>query len=363
MLLNGFVYALLAVSSIPAHGWPHMAQLKNDLTKRLAQNDNNNDGDGPGELIGDLKKGATTSVGRSIANILTGKESAQSKPQLYIPAPYGTFLCKLDTCCVWWWVSQTLTKAFTGPTGRCNDLARSAIRLGFHDAGTWSKNLASKGQDFGGADGSIFLSGVEKGRPENRGLEGMIDQAGAWAKQYGVGVADMIQFAANHAVVTCPLGPRVRTFVGRKDSTKAAPDGLLPDVNDSADNLISLFQDKTISPHMLTALLGAHSTSRQFFVDPSKAGQPQDSTPGVWDTAAFYNETLLPQAPKGVFRFASDLKLSVHPKIHDEWIEFTAPNGVGQKHWNEDYAAAYVRLSLLGVNNINGKHPFLLIAH
>lgn len=78
----------------------------------------------------------------------------------------------------------------------------------------------------------------------------------------------------------CPLGPRIRTFVGRKDSSRANMDGLLPSVNDSADKLISLFQDKTISAHELTALLGAHTTSQQFNVDPSRAGAPQDGTPG-----------------------------------------------------------------------------------
>ncbi|KAF2747941.1 class II peroxidase [Sporormia fimetaria CBS 119925] len=237
------------------------------------------------------------------------------------------------------------------PNGRCNAEARAAIRLGFHDAGTWSQVLADQGKDYGGADGSIALSKEEESRPENKGLEKIIMRVRQWQRQWGVGMADLIQFAAIHAVVTCPLGPRIRFFVGRKDSSKPAIDGLLPGVDDSADKLIKLFQDKTISPHDLVALLGAHTTSEQFHVQVSPRGASQDGTPGVWDTL-FYNQTLgLGPLPKEVFRFKSDIVLAEDPRTRDEWFAFTGPEG--QNHWNEDYSYSYTRLSLLGVNNIN----------
>lgn len=57
--------------------------------------------------------------------------------------------------------------------------------------------------------------------------------------------------------------------------------------------------------------------------------------------------------PKKVFRIPSDVVLAQHPSMANEWTKFRQPNNVGQKHWNEDYATAYTRLSLLGVNNIN----------
>ena len=100
-------------------------------------------------------------------------------------------------------------------------MARAAIRLGFHDAGTWSQALANAGQDFGGADGSFVLFD-EITRPENKGLENVT----AFVKEYhekfpAVRMADLIQYMAVHAVVTCPLGPRVRAFVGRKVSANA----------------------------------------------------------------------------------------------------------------------------------------------
>jgi len=253
--------------------------------------------------------------------------------------------------CVWAYVAIAMSLQFNGITLQCNDIARAAIRLGFHDAGTWSSALAASGQDFGGADGSIALSGTEVNRPENNGLQAIIKQMITWQKTFGVPMADLIQFGAVHAVVTCPLGPRVRFFAGRKDSKVAAPDGLLPSATASADSLVSLFEDKTMSAHDLAALVGAHSTSKQFFFNKPAAAAPQDGTPGVWDVL-FYNQTL-ENTPKKVFRLPSDIALAQHPAMADEWTKFRQPNNVGQKHWNEDYAKAYTRLSLLGVNNIN----------
>lgn len=127
----------------------------------------------------------------------------------------------------------------------------------------------------------------------------------------------------------CPLGPRIRSFVGRKDNAKAGPTGLLPDVNDSADKLIKLFQAKTIDAHDLVALVGAHTTSQQHFVNTARDGDPQDSTPGVWDVA-FYGQTTGNPPPR-VLKFASDVNLSKDSRAKSEWQDFIG----GQAHWNE----------------------------
>lgn len=63
---------------------------------------------------------------------------------------------------------------FTTPSRRCNNFARGAIRLGFHDAGAWRKGL-----DYGGADGGILLT-EEIRRQENKGLEEIADQTKRW---------------------------------------------------------------------------------------------------------------------------------------------------------------------------------------
>lgn len=138
---------------------------------------------------------------------------------------------------------------------------------------------------------------------------------------------------ANVATVVCPLGPRIRSYVGRKDSSRPAQDNLLPNVFAPADDLIALFERKTIRPHGLTALVGAHTVSQQRFVDTTRALDPQDSTPGVWDVK-FYGETLNPNAPRNIFKFASDVKFSTHPRMADEWQKFADPKD-GQDHWND----------------------------
>lgn len=61
-----------------------------------------------------------------------------------------------------------------------------------------------------------------------------------------------------------------------------SPDGLLPSVHSGADTLINLFNDKTIMPHELAALIGAHSTAKQFKQDLATSGMASDTTPGVW---------------------------------------------------------------------------------
>lgn len=235
------------------------------------------------------------------------------------------------------------------PDLTCNDNARAAVRMGFHDAGSWNTTST-----WGGADGSLLMDFGEINRPENNGLQNIrLLLRGVQAK-YGVGYADLVQYAHNHASISCPKGPRVRTFVGRKDATRAAPTGLLPDTRDTAENLIANFAAKGFDAHDLAALLGAHSTARQRFVDKTAAAvnKPLDTTIGVWDVE-FYNNTLNSRAgaPAGqkIFVLPSDKVLSAHPAINAEWKEFVG----NQQYWNEDYAQAFVRMSLNGVQNVN----------
>ncbi|KAF2267946.1 hypothetical protein CC78DRAFT_576486 [Lojkania enalia] len=71
---------------------------------------------------------------------------------------------------------QTLTPAFEGRTSRHNDSARAAARLGFNDAGTWSKD----GVKFGGADSRVVLSREEVNRQENNGFRDVIGKMKIW---------------------------------------------------------------------------------------------------------------------------------------------------------------------------------------
>jgi hypothetical protein len=155
--------------------------------KRIAQA-GTVDGNAPAELIGDPVAGATTPTGKIIANISTGSESGQSSAGGYFPSGVtGTAACEKEMCCICQYVSMAMTAAFLGPTGRCNDLARAAICLGFHDAGAWKRGMTS-----GGADGSIVLAPAEISRADNKGLEGIVAKAKDFQKQcspYSVGIA------------------------------------------------------------------------------------------------------------------------------------------------------------------------------
>ncbi|KAF2200371.1 heme peroxidase [Delitschia confertaspora ATCC 74209] len=247
-----------------------------------------------------------------------------------------------DRCpTVWTTISKDLTKMFLS-NGECTADARAAIREVFHDCGAWNKAQGAKG----GCDGSLILAG-ELSRAENNGLQDISAKLKALAVKYGVGVADIIVFAGSHAVVTCPGGPQVQTWIGRKDSTTPAPDGLLPDVHASADSLFKLFQEKGFDAVELAALLGAHSTSKQSFVDTSKSTQPQDSTPGKWDVK-YYAETLSP--PQNVFVFPSDSKLAVHSSVGKEFKGFVNNQG----KWNGKFADALTKMGLFGVSGTNG---------
>ncbi|KAK1826391.1 versatile peroxidase VPL1 [Podospora conica] len=344
MKITTVITALVLAFATLVAAWPGMAQMANDIRRREGNNQSL-------ELIGDLvglHPTALTPVGRRVRNILLAHESAESD-EINTAPHWDTQACAEDTCCVWYHIAREMAKVFNGDTGICTKQARGAIRLGFHDAAAFSK---TKGK--GGADGSIVLVREERDRRLNHGLEGIIaemEQLHHRWHQFGISMADLIQMAATVAAVSCPEGPRIRSFVGRRDSRRPAPEGLLPDVNDSADTLIRIFRDKTIEPMGLAALLGAHSVSQQRFVDPSRDGDPQDSTPGVLDTK-YYRETL-GDAPKRVLKFKSDVLLSQDPRMFPAFREFSAPEARSQAPWNAAYAREYVRLSLLGVDNIN----------
>ncbi|KAL2760194.1 hypothetical protein ACRALDRAFT_2095732 [Sodiomyces alcalophilus JCM 7366] len=304
-------------------------------------------------LLGDLihlSDRRLTRTGREIKAILSGTGNPQDLTSSYIlgAPPLGSWLCDIDTCCVWKHIADEMAPALTGSAGRCNDLARALIRLGFHDAGTW--DIHSEGT---GADGSIALTDECNRTPENNGLGTACDQVRAWHAKYashGVSMADVIQFAAQVATVVCPLGPRIRFFAGRKDVAVEGPRGLLPGPFDDADRIIEMFANKTISTGGIVALLGAHSASQQHTVDVDRAGDPQDSTPGVWDTD-YFSETLDTDAPSRVFKFQSDINIANDPRTHATWRSYADPSA--QSSWNEAYAAEYIRVSLLGVPKLN----------
>jgi len=246
---------------------------------------------------------------------------------------------------VWKQVKAELNQKFMSGS-QCNELARAAIRAIFHDCGSWDTSQGLSG----GCDGSLILGvnpDIELNRGENRGLQSVAGYLQGAAQRFNVTVADMIVFAGNAAIVLCPGGPKVKTFIGRKDTTKSAKAGGLPDVFDTAANLANLFARKGYSQAELAALLGAHSTSTQGFVDPSQAGKSQDSTPGQWDVS-YYKETIdfsnTGNAPSGVFVFPSDSKLAKFSDVGKNMQGFVG----NQNKWTSAFSNAMEKMALFG---------------
>ncbi|KAJ2903131.1 class II peroxidase [Zalerion maritima] len=318
-----FVVGPVLVLAATAVAYPGMEQTLEEVKARLT-------GRKSSELLGDLvTRGPTSDVGSIIEGILTGSENPESSESWSGDLPSkDSDSCKEDTCCIWRYLANEMLRVFRGPGGRCNAFARQAVRLGFHDAGAWEK-----GASHGGADGSIVLSAEEMARRENLGLQTVGRLMQSWYdryKKYGTTMADIIQMGATVGAVECPLGPRVRSFVGRKDNPTAAVEGLIPRPIDSADTLIVLFERKTISAHGLVALVGAHTTSQQQFFDTERQFDPQDSTPGVWDVL-FYDQTLGTEpAPPRVITFPSDSNLASDPRTSGEWEKFAGPDNINE---------------------------------
>ncbi|KAI1410437.1 putative class II peroxidase [Hypoxylon sp. FL1857] len=299
------------------------------------------------QLLGDLTTSGInlTSQGSAIKTILEGASAIAGSHTYSPPGALTSKTCMESTLCIWYYIIQDLQSAFVYDQG-CTDLARGAIRLGFHDAATW--DIFSS---YGGADGSILLSD-ELSRSDNLGLAETGAQTKAWYekyKSYGIGMADLIQTAAMTATVSCPGGPRIRLFVGRNDDSRAGPTGKLPHHWQDAPALISLFEAKTFTPSDLVALVGSHTASKQRFVDVSRKGTPQDTTPTVWDTD-FYSQTIAGNN-KTILILHSDKSLSNYSSTANAFKTFAGSNG--QALWSPAYAQAYFRMSLLGVNNLN----------
>ncbi|KAF2033407.1 heme peroxidase [Setomelanomma holmii] len=235
------------------------------------------------------------------------------------------------TCpAVWNEISTTLTAQFLAD-GQCTDAARAAIRGAFHDC-------------FNGAcDGSLILAN-ECTNTENRGLERLCTQLGGLATEKQVGVADLIQFAAAHAIKTCPGGPTVPVKVGRKDSSTANALGVLPAHNAAGGDLVKLFASKGFSPIDLAALIGAHTAAKQRTTDPSKAGAALDSTVGTWDNK-YYQET---KSGKGApFTLEADKNIAQNPLTTVPFSTFAASKSA----WDFAFVSAMTKMSMLGVDS------------
>ncbi|GIL56243.1 hypothetical protein Vafri_11678 [Volvox africanus] len=146
--------------------------------------------------------------------------------------------------------------------------AAVALRLVFHDAGTYSALLGD-----GGLNASIQY---ELDRPENFGLKRgwrLVEQArgdlrGTSAEGL-VTDADLVALAGAFAVRLCG-GPDIRLRVGRPVASSPDPPGRMPGENFSAEQLKANFAEKGFSVQEMVALSGAHTLGSKGFGDPTR---------------------------------------------------------------------------------------------
>jgi len=180
----------------------------------------------------------------------------------------------------------------------CGEDTHEAVRLSFHDAIAFSSSLKAQGQPAGGgADGSMLIfPDVEPNFSANNGISDSVDALlPVLAAHPDVSAGDLIQFAGAVAISNCPGAPKLEFKAGRPNATAPAPDGLIPEPQDSVDKILARFADGGgFTPDEVVALLASHSIARSDHVDPTitTGSVPFDSTPFTFDTQ-IYLEVLL----------------------------------------------------------------------
>ncbi|GAX83796.1 hypothetical protein CEUSTIGMA_g11221.t1 [Chlamydomonas eustigma] len=215
--------------------------------------------------------------------------------------------------------------------------APSALRLVFHDAGTF--NLAKRD---GGMNSSIQF---ELDRPENFGLKRgwriVLDLEKAVKGTPAEGLVtrtDWIALAGAAAVAMCG-GPVIPVAIGRQDALGPDPEGRLPAESLSASELKSNFAAKGFSVRELVALSGAHTIGGKGF-----------GAPDVFDNA--YYKSLLarpwldktdPMAP--MIGLPSD---HVLPE-DEECLPFIQEFSSSQESFFEAFSLAYLKMTSTGL--------------
>ncbi|KXZ47588.1 hypothetical protein GPECTOR_34g747 [Gonium pectorale] len=163
----------------------------------------------------------------------------------------------------------------------CNPII---VRLGWHDSGTYNKDIA-EWPARGGANGSIrFKPEIDHGA--NKGLAIALGILGPIKKRYpDVSHADLYQMASAVAVEAAG-GPKIPMRYGRKDATspdQCSPDGNLPGAAhpfadgsaDAAEHLRRVFYRMGLNDQDIVVLSGGHTLGR---ARPERSGFGEVST-------------------------------------------------------------------------------------
>ncbi|KAK8592964.1 hypothetical protein V6N13_043418 [Hibiscus sabdariffa] len=152
------------------------------------------------------------------------------------------------------------------------------IRLGWHDAGTYNKNIEEWPQR-GGANGSLRFE-VELKHAANAGLVNALSLIQPIKEKYtGVTYADLFQLASATAIEEAG-GPKIPMKYGRVDVSgpnECPEEGRLPDAGppSPADHLRDVFYRMGLNDKEIVALSGAHTLGRS---RPERSGWGKPET-------------------------------------------------------------------------------------
>ncbi|KAF8513069.1 manganese peroxidase [Gautieria morchelliformis] len=238
---------------------------------------------------------------------------------------------------------------------QCGEETHETVRLSFHDAIAFSPALQAQGLPAGGgADGSMLLFPTRG--PPYPFLNNHTD----------VTAGDLIQFAAAVAIGNCPGAPKLEFLAGRPNATAPAPDGLIPEPQDSVDSIFARMLDGgNFQPDEVVALLASHSIARADHVDPTINAAPFDSTPFTFDTQVFLEvllkgvgfpgtanntgevESPLPEGSGvnvGELRLQSDFSIARDPRTACTWQGFINE----QDKMTSAFQTAMAKLAVIG---------------
>ncbi|GJN02900.1 hypothetical protein PR202_ga20291 [Eleusine coracana subsp. coracana] len=152
------------------------------------------------------------------------------------------------------------------------------VRLGWHDAGTYDKNIKEWPQR-GGANGSLRFD-AELKHGANAGLINALKLIQPIKDKYpSITFADLFQLASATAIEEAG-GPKIPMKYGRVDVTgpeQCPPEGKLPDAGPSspADHLREVFYRMGLDDKEIVALSGAHTLGRS---RPERSGWGKPET-------------------------------------------------------------------------------------
>lgn len=234
------------------------------------------------------------------------------------------------------------------------------IRLGWHDSGTYDKNI-EEWPLRGGADGSLRFD-PELSHGANAGLTSALKLIQPIKDKYpGITYADLFQLASATAVEEAG-GPKIPMKYGRADITspeQCPPEGRLPDAGPRipAEHLREVFYRMGLDDKEIVALSGAHTLGRS---RPDRSGWGKSETKYTKDgpgepggqswTAEWlkfdnsYFKDIKEQRDQDLLVLPTDAALFEDPSFK----VYAEKYAEDQEAFFKDYAEAHAKLSNLG---------------